>query len=106
MAEHHDTGVRTEHVVLDIGGDIGALVLLTGPELLNAEIEMTPKGSHDGHFHNQVHQREFNGHSVFAAVYPQIKAGEYDIWKDESTVAGSVAIVGGQVTTVDWRTAS
>src|SRR5947209_5298140 len=106
MAEIHEERVHTEHVVLDIGGDIGALILYTDPEQVNAEIEMTPKGSNTGHFHNQVHERRMNGRSVFAAVYPQIRAGEYDIWRDASTVAGSVTIVGGEVATVDWRTHS
>src|SRR5438270_829131 len=32
MTEVHDTRPRTENVVLDIGGDIGALILYTRPE--------------------------------------------------------------------------
>jgi hypothetical protein len=34
-------------VVLDIGGEIGALILLTGPDLLGAEIEISPETGSD-----------------------------------------------------------
>ncbi|GAB3799282.1 hypothetical protein GCM10027605_12510 [Micromonospora zhanjiangensis] len=41
---HHHTLAPsyTGTVVLDIGGDTGALVIHTGPELLGAEIEVSP----------------------------------------------------------------
>ncbi|HEX8917154.1 MAG TPA: phospholipase [Chloroflexota bacterium] len=102
MSEVHVQRVHTENVVLDIGGDIGALVIYTDKDRDNDEIELSPKGS-SARFHNQVHERQFNGRTLFAAVYPGIHAGEYDIWADESTVAGSITVAGGQVATVDWR---
>ncbi|MDQ2744489.1 MAG: phospholipase [Chloroflexota bacterium] len=103
MAETHSQEVHTEQVVLDIGGSIGALILYTDEVLDHAEIELSPKGRTTERFHNQVHQRQFNGRSVFAAVYPHIEAGEYDIWDDSATPVDSATIRGGEVATVDWR---
>jgi hypothetical protein len=36
----HATGPMLEDAVLDIGGDIGALILTTGPELEGREVEV------------------------------------------------------------------
>jgi hypothetical protein len=103
MTEIHDERVHTEHLVLDIGGDIGALILYTNADRCNDEIEISPKGSDSHRQHNQVHERSFNGTSVFSAVYPELPAGTYDIWQDDETRAGTVEIVGGKVAEVDWR---
>jgi hypothetical protein len=121
MAEVHDMRTRTEQVVLDIGGEIGALILYTKPEANGDEIEISPREhhvvdehnelhSHDGDHvhhshrtHNQVHERSFNGTVCFAAVYPELPAGEYDLWGDGPTPVDRVTIVGGKVTEVDWR---
>lgn len=124
MAESHDMNARTAQVVLDIGGDIGALILFTNPEANGAEIEISPRGDHvphgqngDSHndhvhhdrehhghrSHNQVHERNFQGRVCFAAVYPELRAGEYDLWGDGPIPMDRVTIVGGKVTEVDWR---
>jgi hypothetical protein len=115
MAEVHDMNTRTEQVVLDIGGDIGALVLYTKPEANGTEIEISPHGQHsdhhdhDGHghhhhrSHNQVHERNFNGRVCFAAVYPELRAGDYDLWGEGPNPVDRVTIVGGQVAELDWR---
>lgn len=103
MAETRVERVHTENVVLDIGGDIGALLIYTDEARRGDEIELSPKGKPSERVHNQVHERAFGGHSVFAAVYPALRAGDYDIWKDDTERAGDVTIVGGAVASVDWR---
>src|SRR6266699_3447548 len=45
MAETYVERVHTENAVLDIGEDIGALVIYTGQEMLGKEIEVSPKGN-------------------------------------------------------------
>lgn len=103
MTEHHDMSTRTAQVVLDIGGEMGALVLYTGPERNGEEIEICPAG-HAGHrSHNQVHERQFNGRTWYAAVYPELRAGEYELWNAGPLPADRVTIVGGQVAELDWR---
>jgi hypothetical protein len=103
MAHLHDNHLHTGQVVLNIGGDVGALVLYTNADADGDEIEITPYGQPDNRSHNQVHERNFNGRVVYAAVYPELNAGEYQVWADENTPADTVVIVGGQVTELDWR---
>jgi hypothetical protein len=44
-----------------------------------------------------------NGRPVFAAVFPGLRADEYEIWENARKPSGTVTIVGGEVATVDWR---
>jgi hypothetical protein len=103
MAEVHDMRTRTEQIVLDIGGDIGALILYTKPEANGDEVEISPRGEEGHRSHNQVHERSFNGKMCYAAVYPELHAGEYDLWGEGPTPVDRTTIVGGQVTELDWR---
>jgi len=103
MAERHNDRVHSESVVLDIGQDIGALIIYTEAELRGREIEVTPRGSAATRVHVEVLERRINGRSVFAAVFPKLRAGDYDIWENAPNPSGTVTIVGGVVTTVDWR---
>src|SRR2546425_12530007 len=97
MAEHHDhvDRVHTEHAVLDIGQDIGALVIYTREELRGEEIEVSPKGNDVQRTHTQVLERRFNGRSTFAALFLALPAGDYKIWSDDPNVTNEVTIVGG-----------
>jgi hypothetical protein len=67
--------------VLDIGEDVGALVLYTRPELHGREIEVNPLGvSPDARrVHSAVLERSANGRTIFAAVYPELRAGDYEV---------------------------
>ena len=101
MTEQHIDRVHPESVVLDIGQDIGALVIYTGPELRGREIEVSPR-SFANRVHVEVLERRINGRPVFAAVFPGLRAGDYDIWENDQN-PNTVTIVGGKVATVDWR---
>ena len=104
MAEQHDDRVHTESVVLDIGQGVGALIVYTKAELRGREIEVSPVGSAATRVHVEILERRVNGRPVFAAVFPQLCAGNYEIWgKNAPNPSGSASIVGGEVTTVDWR---
>ena len=101
---HHDasywTRRHTESVVLDIGDDVGALILYTRAELHGAEIEVSPLGLEPraARVHSAVLERSLNGRIVYAAVYPELRAGEYQVWCDGSP---RVTIVGGQISEVN-----
>ena len=83
-------------LVLDIGGNIGALVIHTGPEWAETEIELSPVSA-TTRSHNVVHARH-NGHGVqHNAVFPQLAAGTYTVWRDAVTAHGTVTVTGGQV---------
>jgi len=89
-------------VLLDIGGDVGALVLVTPVELHGREIEVSPLGLDGRRVHAAVLERRVGDRVVFAAVYPELRAGEHRIWDDVPGRDRRVTIVGGQVTWVDW----
>jgi len=103
MAEQHIDRVHPESVVLDIGQDVGALLIYTDAELHGREIEVSPRGSAAKRVHVEVLERRIDGRAVFAAVFPGLRAGDYDIWENFPKSGGTVAIVGGEVATVDWR---
>ena len=93
----------TGSVVLELGPGIGALVLYTPPELDGVEIEISPAGQPDPHrTHSQVRQRITASGTTFAAVYPNLAAGEYTIWRNPTTPAITVTVEGGQVATARW----
>jgi hypothetical protein len=102
MTEIHVDRVHTEDVVLDIGGDIGALILYTRPELRGREIELSLMEPAAKRVHNQVHERRLGGRTLFAAVYPELRAGTYHVWGDSEQPVGVVRIQGGEVSTLDW----
>ncbi len=97
-------------VVLDIGAEIGALVLYAPPDLVGAEIEISPVQAatqrdedHARRTHALVRERRVgSAEPVYAAVYPGLAAGTYTIWRDANTSAGTTRIEGGQVTSWHW----
>ena len=89
-----------DSLVLDIGGDIGALVIHTGPEWAETEIEISPGPPRPGaaRSHNVVHARHKRHGVQHSAVFPQLRSGDYTVWLDGTTAHGTVAIRGGHVT--------
>ena len=99
MTEHQMPPSWDGSVVLDIGGDIGALVLRVPDAFVGREIELDPEDPSTPHTHSAVRERRLAVGSSFAAVYPALKAGYY-------IVEGSgqrVGIAGGRVTDVDYE---
>ncbi|MGC2175024.1 MAG: hypothetical protein WA614_06145 [Acidimicrobiales bacterium] len=84
-------------VVLDIGGDIGALILRTSSACVAREIDLIPDNVSAPHVHSAVRERRTADGSSFAAVYPQLQEGSYRI---EGTTQ-RVVIVGGRVVDVE-----
>jgi hypothetical protein len=101
MHEHHVDRVHPEPIVLDIGGDVGALILYTNPDLHGREIEISKEG--EKRVHVEVLERIVNGRTVFAAAYPELHQGEYHVWGDGETPVDHVTIAGGKISTLDWR---
>ena len=48
--------------------------------------------------HNVVRPRLTGPPTVHAAVFPGLTAGEYTVWRDAATAAGTVTVLGGLVT--------
>ncbi|HEX5189733.1 MAG TPA: hypothetical protein VFW16_09340, partial [Streptosporangiaceae bacterium] len=73
------------------------------PELDGAEIEVSLVADAPGpRTHSQVRQRLLPDRVQYAAVYPDLPAGDYVIWRDASTQAAVVTITPATVTTTRW----
>ena len=102
--EHEQHRVHTENVVLEIGGELGALVLYTDAALLHEEIEISPVGHDTRRSHKDVLERRVDGRSVYAAVFDRLESGAYTLWHRDEPRTRDVAIAGGAVAELDWRT--
>lgn len=91
-------------VVLDIGEDIGALILYTPAAYAGREIDMSPARDDGRRIHTRVLARHLGGRKFYAAVYPTLRAGTWRIWTNDPDLPARVAIAGGAVTELDWRT--
>jgi hypothetical protein len=90
-------------VVLDIGPGIGALILHTPAELDGLEIEISRSDIPDAvRTHSQVRERRTGASVRYAAVYPDLAAGDYTLWRDEVTPLAEVSISGGAITNCRW----
>lgn len=83
--------------VLDIGGDVGALVVYLPNVPPSGELEACPTGALENRFHTGVHLRDIDGGSAPVAVFPQVRAGVYDILDSTCETVASVAVAGGVV---------
>ena len=102
-SHHHETALGPSGpgtVVLNIGGGTGALVLNVPPELDGREIEISQEGF--PRTHSQVRERRLGSRVRYAAVYPDLPAGVYTLWRDASTPAAVVTVSGTEVTVTSW----
>ena len=89
--------------VLDIAGDVGALlVYLEGPTP-SGELEARPLGAPAARFHTGVHAREQFGTTRHVALYPEVTKGTYEILDDAFDPIAVVEVRGGTVTELDLR---
>src|SRR5437773_8995156 len=100
MAETYIERVHTENAVLDIGEDIGALVIYTGQEMLGKEIEVSPKSNQAQKIHTAVLERKINERTLFAALFLELPEGDYITL---TTPSSEITIIGGQVAELDWQ---
>lgn len=104
MTEHRVTPSRAGSVVLDLGEDIGALILDAPAELNGREIEISCVSGGTGarHTHSLVRERVTHAGICYAAVYISLPAGDYVVWRDDDTPAGRVSVYGGQIAHFRW----
>ena len=110
-------------VLLDIGGDVGALVVTMPGAMVDTEVEIRPvgvahshpHGDHHGHHHGDgdhhehlahvaVVERPVAGGTVPSLVFGELTAGCYDLFEKgrPHAVALTVDVGGGQVTAAAW----
>lgn len=100
--ENYAARRHPEHVVLDIGEDIGALILNTHAEMLGVEVEISATGEDDCRSHKDVLEREINGRPAYTAVFDNIREGTYTLWVDDIARERGVAVTGGAISELDW----
>jgi hypothetical protein len=100
--ENYAARRHPEHVVLDIGDDIGALILHTHPEMLGVEVEISASGEDDRRSHKDVLEREINGRPAYTAVFDKIREGSYTLWVDDVARERDVIVTGGAISELDW----
>jgi hypothetical protein len=105
-AENHSARPHPEFVVLDIGGDVGALIVHTDADLHGTEVEISPTGEDDRRAHKDVLERSIDGRSAYTAVFYELAEGTYTLWSQGEALARDVAITGAAIVEVDWRKAA
>jgi hypothetical protein len=94
-----------EPVVLDIGGDTGALIVYAEAKRFDTPIEVSPAGSDAEKFHQHVLERPMPRGTSYAAVFDRIVEGKYTLWLHGEPRVRDFQITGGMVSEVDWRDA-
>jgi hypothetical protein len=87
-----------ESLILDIGDDVGALIVYAEECCLGMEIDLTPVGlpqSH--HIHTMIRRRRALTQDFVAGVFPELRAGSYTLWGLDGQPLAEVAINGGAV---------
>ncbi|MDQ6784819.1 MAG: phospholipase [Actinomycetota bacterium] len=97
---------RAGTVVLDIGGDVGAAVIVVPAQLAGTEIEIRADGEGWAGVHTAVREREMpTGTSVHAAVFESLPSGAYHLRVRHGETQArpvSLTVSGGQVTEFSW----
>jgi hypothetical protein len=101
--EAYSARKHPEYVVLEIGDEIGALILHTDPSLHGREIEISPAEDDGRRSHKEVLERNINGKSAFTAVFDGLSRGDYTLWTDGNARTRGVRVSGGEITQLDWR---
>jgi hypothetical protein len=89
--------------VLDIGGDVGALVAVLSDRTPSGELEACPVGDPTARFHTGVHRRGLGARAAWTAVFPAVVQGHYQLLHHDGTPLAAVTVTGGQVETIDLR---
>ena len=115
-------------VLLDIGGDVGALVVTMPDRMTGTEIEIRPRGMVGAHSHAGSHghdHRHGHGHDhgpdelahvavvnrpvsgdahVPSLVFPELVTGRYELFEkgDGDHVVLEAEVMGGEVTSLTW----
>jgi hypothetical protein len=101
LHHHHHAGGGA--AVLDIGGDVGALVATLDPAAVGTELFLRPAADPSTTVHTGVWNRSAAGVPVTAAVFPELPAGNYAVLDDHGAAVRTVDIAGGAVVEIDLR---
>ena len=86
--------------VLDIGGDVGALVVVLAGRTPSGELEACPTSQPRARFHTGVHRRGEGDLAAWTAVFPAVLQGRYHLLHHDGTPMAAVDVTGGRVETL------
>jgi hypothetical protein len=101
--ENYAARRHPEPVVLDIGGDLGALIVHVDAGMVGVEVEISATGRDGERSHKDVLEREIEGRPAYTAVFDKLCDGGYTLWVDDVAHERGVLVTGGAVAEVDWR---
>jgi hypothetical protein len=85
-------------LVLDIGGDTGALVVHAPEAWIGVELDVTRVGEPRSHHrHLMIRRLRAVGGDVVAGVLPQLAGGSYTVWGPDGASLAVVSVEGGRV---------
>jgi hypothetical protein len=105
VVEDYSSRRHPEFIVLDIGDNVGALIIHTDPDMHGVEIEISPVDDDGRRSHKQVLERKIDHHPAFTAVFDGLPAGAYNLWVQGRTRARRVSVEACAVVELDWRAA-
>ncbi len=102
--DHHAEAHRphSEPVVLEIGDELGALVVFTDEAVLHEEIEISPTGEDAQRSHKDVLERVVGSRPVYAAVFDRLPGGEYTLWHEGAPIARGIRVGAGAIAEHHW----
>jgi hypothetical protein len=91
--------------VLDIGGEVGALVVYLAAQTPSGELEACPVDEPAARFHTGVHERSmgFGSGLAWTAVFPEVVEGSYHLLAPDGSSLARVTVAGGTVHQLDLR---
>lgn len=102
---HENPHAGQGSVLLDIGGDVGALVVTMPSSMLGEEVEVVAGHHAAGHHrpHVAVVPRPLGDGTVPSLVFPELVEGRYALVpKGTDDVRLQVDVRGGEVTSAAW----
>lgn len=88
-------------VMLDIGGDHGALLVELDDTWLDRELFIRPAGRHDGEFHVAVWQRPTGDGVSVSAIFGSLLEGDYEVLEGPGgSVLRTVNVVGAELASI------
>jgi hypothetical protein len=115
IEHHHPHNPRAHHhhnhhgpvdggpAVLDIGGDVGALVATMPDGALGTELFLRPVADPSSSVHTGVWRRDLGAGCVTVALFPELAVGTYDVLGGDGDETQRIEVCGGEVTTIDLR---
>jgi hypothetical protein len=100
--EHYAARSHPEFVVLEIGDDLGALIVHTGADMHGVEVEISPAGDDSQRTHKQVLERFAGGRSAHTLVFDQLPSGRYTLWAGDEPKIRDVAVRAGEIAECRW----